>query len=166
MRHRPFIAATLAVSGLAAFGGVAHADRDYHTYKAPLQAIGDEPLRSGFVNNIHMEGPVAYAKEYYDIKGATPNATYYAVIELYFASPDCSANGPIETEATALDGFDGILSAALETNAAGNAHGSSILFSPTDVMGLTGIEHGVNWVIYDGDGNPAFESGCSPDYLD
>lgn len=168
MRHRPFIAAALAVSGLASIGGVVHADRDYHTYHAPLHAIDDAPLRSGFVNNIHMEGPVAYAKEYYDLKGAEPNSTYFAVIELYFNTPDCSGFGPLEDGPGNVDadGFPGILSAALETNVAGNAHGSSILFSPEIVAGLTGFTHGVNWVIYDAEGTPVYESGCSADYLD
>jgi hypothetical protein len=165
MRHRPFIAAALAIGGLATIGGVVHADRDYRTYHAPLQPIDDAPLRSGFVNNIHMEGPVAYAKEYYDIKGAEPDSTYYAVIELYFGTPDCSANGPIEPPGPD-DGFPGILSAVLETNKAGNAHAASILFSPADVEGLTDNTHGVNWVIYDDSRTAVYESGCSEDYLD
>ena len=136
------------------------ADADYHTYHAPLTPIGDEPLKIGFVNNIHAEGPTVYAMEYYHLVQARPNTTYTAVIYLHFGDPTCA--GP------ALDfGFlGGIPSAVMTTNAAGNAHGASPKFTPEDVAGLRGVEHGVNWVIVDESLTPVFESGCSPDYLD
>jgi hypothetical protein len=162
-RRRPTTGA--AVVGLTALATIglstgASADQAYHTYHAPLTAVGADPLHKGFVNNIHANGPTVYAMEYYHLVGAAPSTTYTAVIYLYPFAPDCSG--------TPLDfGFlGGIPSAEIRTNRAGNGHGASPKFTPEDVAGLRGAEHGVNWVIVDEDLQPAFESGCSADFLD
>ena len=154
-------AAALASVGLSS---PAAADADYHTYHAPLTAIGDEPLGKGFVNNIHTDGPTVYAMEYYHLVHASPNTTYHAVIYLYPFDPDC-AGAPLDF------GFlGGIPSAEITTNRAGNGHGASQKFTPEDVESLRGAEHGVNWVFFvERQGHvfdAVYESGCSVDYLD
>lgn len=159
-------AAAVGLAALVTLGvsSTATADADYHTYHAPLTAIGDEPLGKGFVNNIHANGPTVYAMEYYHLVHASPNSTYHAVIYLHPFDTDCSD--------PALDfGFlGGIPSAVITTNRAGNGHGASPKFTPEDVAGLRGAEHGVNWVFFverePGVWEPAYESGCSVDYLD
>lgn len=159
-RRRIGALVALAATAAAVPAASVSADATYHTYHAPLTVIGDEPLKTGFVNNIHAEGPKVYAMEYYHLVQARPNTTYTAVIYLHPGDPTCT--GP------ALDfGFlGGILSAEITTNAAGNGHGASPKFTPEDVAPLRGVEHGVNWVIVDESLTPVFESGCSPDFLD
>lgn len=158
--------ASIGVLALASVGlsSPAAADADYHTYHAPLTAIGDEPLGKGFVNNIHANGPTVYAMEYYQLVHASPDTTYHAVIYLYPFDPGCTG-APLDF------GFlGGIPSAEITTNRAGNGHGASPKFTPEDVAGLRGAEHGVNWVFFveqdPGVFEAAFESGCSVDYLD
>ena len=165
-RRRPRLlaraAASVGATAVLVAGSAlpASADSDYHTYHAPLHAIGDEPLKTGFVNNIHANGPKVYAMEYYHLVQARPNTSYTAVIYLHPFSPDCS--GP----AADFGFLGGILSAEITTNRAGNGHGASPKFTPEDVEGLRGAEHGVNWVIVDEQHEPVFESGCSVDFLD
>ncbi len=54
----------------------ASADAVYHSEHMQLQAVGGAPLRSGFVENIHPNGPNDYARERYVLNGAAASASY------------------------------------------------------------------------------------------
>lgn len=156
-------AAAVVLTAAATFGAAqtVSADAVYHTYTESLAPVADHPGRASVVN-IHPNGPVVFAMEKYQIARAEPEATYHVVIYLHPFSPDCSQ--------PAVDfGFlGGIPSADVVTNPAGNGHGASVKFSPAEIaaFGLNDAEHGVRWVIYDADLEPAFESECSVDVFD
>lgn len=161
-RRRTLIGAlvTGAVATTVVPAASVSADAAYHTEHAPLRAIGDEPLKSGFVNNIHAQGPTVYAMEYYQLVQARPNATYMAVIYLHPGDPTCTV------PAIDLGFLGGIPSSQITTNAAGNGHAASMKFTPDDVAPLRGAEYGVRWVIVDEEQNPVFETDCGLDVLD
>jgi hypothetical protein len=149
------IAAGAAFLGLAllATASVATADQVYRTEHLPLSPVGDAPLKSGFVNNIHPNGPQVYAKEVYSLKGAEPNAEYTVMLHGYLGSTACEGTADLE-----------IPTAVLTTNVAGNGK-ASIKFTPDDVEELRGLTIGVRWTVNDANG-PAYETACTTVVLD
>jgi hypothetical protein len=95
---------------LAAFVPVpaAFADAVSHSTHAPLSSEGGAPLRSGFVEIIHMDGPINFAHDNYVLNGASPNATYTVTLHISTASdPTCSTPfvvAPVATLATSGSG--------------------------------------------------------------
>jgi hypothetical protein len=84
------------------------ADAVYHTEQLELAPVAGA-AGSGFVVNIHPNGPVVFASERYALRGAEPNASY--TIWLI-----------VDALALACD-FDGLaipMKADLQTNAVGN----------------------------------------------
>jgi hypothetical protein len=47
-------------------------DAVYHSQHIALRPVGSAPLRSGFVENIHTNGPTVYAMQRYALVGAVP----------------------------------------------------------------------------------------------
>lgn len=133
--------------------GSATADQVYHTEHLPLSPVADAPLKSGFVNNIHPNGPQLYAKEVYALKGAEPNTEYTVVLHGYLDSTACEGEADLE-----------IPTAAFTTNVAGNGKGS-VKFTPEDVAGIRGLTIGVRWTVEDASG-PAYETACTTVVLD
>ena len=127
------------------------ADRTYHTEHISLHAIGDAPLRSGSVTNIHSDGPKVYAQERYALNGALASHEYSIALTVYPFDVTCGG--------AAVEFF----SVPISTNAAGNGHGSARI-APADVAGLAG-SHGVNWIVLDGE-TPVYETGCQVAILD
>ena len=84
MRRRPLahVAVGVAVSAAAVLvvSAPAAADAVYHSEQIPLHAVTEAPLRSGFVENIHADGPNVFAHELYVVNGATPNTTFQVSI--------------------------------------------------------------------------------------
>ena len=70
--------------------GPAAADRVYHSGHYDLAALDAAPLRNGFVENIHANGPTVYAHEQYVLNGATPNTTYQVVLMVFPGDTTCS----------------------------------------------------------------------------
>jgi hypothetical protein len=66
-------ASTLLATGLT--GASAWGDAVYRSRHIALRPVGSAPLRSGFVENIHANGPTVYAMERYALVGAAPAAT-------------------------------------------------------------------------------------------
>ena len=66
----------------------ASADQAFHTQRIPLSAVGDAPLKSGAVIDIHTQGPTIYAQERYVLVGAEAGTTYQ---ELRGVSMECDA---------------------------------------------------------------------------
>jgi hypothetical protein len=72
MRRLLLVAAALSVLLLP---GTAAGDAVYHSHHVALHPVGGAPLRSGFVENIHPNGPQVYAHEVYVLNGAQPDTT-------------------------------------------------------------------------------------------
>src|SRR5918995_4504060 len=82
------LTATLLLALMLAPG--AAADRVYHSEHVALQPVGGAPLRSGFVENIHANGPRVFAHEIYVLDGAAPNASYEVHLLAYLFDPTCT----------------------------------------------------------------------------
>ncbi len=149
---RATLAAILPVLALLAFAPAATADRFYHSQHIALQPVGDAPLRSGFVENIHANGPNVYGHEIYHVSGAVPNTTYQVTLLLYPFDPSCST-APVPVPTTEL-----------RTNGAGNGNANAF-FRPSDVPAeLRNATHGIRWTVTSANG--AYETACSAVSLD
>jgi hypothetical protein len=111
MRSRRRILVLAAVSAaFFALATTALADQAFHTLKTPLSAVGDAPLQSGWIADIHANGPIIGAHEEYHLNGGSPNTTYQVVIQFYPGVTGCPGSAvPLPT-------------AQLTTNAAGNGN--------------------------------------------
>jgi len=156
MRRRPLarVAASVAVSAAAVLVMSAPAGADAVSPSAhiPLQAVADAPLRSGFVENIHANGPIVFAHEVYVVNGATQNTTFQVSIAVSLNDPTCIAS-PVSFQ-----------TATLTTNAAGNGK-AQIVFSPEDAAFLRNATHGAIWTLSAG-GVPAYQTDCTTIVLD
>ena len=133
--------------------GPALADSTYHSTHVLLHPTADTPGGSGFVQNAHANGPNVYAHEQYRLRHAVPGATYQVTLHVHVGDPTC-ANAA----------FD-LPTAALTTNAAGNAAGSAV-FTPEDAAGLPkNVPHGIVWTMSAGPGM-SYTSGCETVVLD
>ncbi len=142
-------AVTLLTIGMSS---AVSADRTYHTEHISLHAIGDAPLRSGSVTNIHANGPKVYAQERYLLNGALPNHEYSITLNVYLFDAPCDGDSVP------------FLSVPISTNAAGNGHSKAPTIPPEAVEGLEGA-HGANWIVFDGK-TPVYETGCQVVVLD
>ena len=82
---------SLVVFVLALTAIPALADGVYHSQHIALVPVGDSPLRSGFVENIHTNGPQIFALERYVLLGAAPSTEYQVTIQIY-GDPDATAS--------------------------------------------------------------------------
>jgi len=142
------LAATTALSGPAA-----HADQVYHSQHIALQAVGDEPLRSGFVENIHANGPNIFAHEVYVLNGAEPATTYQVTLNIFVGDPTCAGSAGVV-----------ISTAAITTNTAGNGRADAV-FTPSDAAALRHATHGVVWTVSYGS-VVEYSTGCQAVTLD
>ena len=154
----PAVLAAIFTVSLAAVtalpGPVARADQGYHSHHLALHPVGEEPLRSGFVENIHAEGPVLFAHEIYVLNGAEPATAYQVTLNIFPFNPTCA--GPAGLV---------LPTAAITTNAAGNGTGDAV-FHPSDVPpNLRHATHGVIWTVSDSSGTE-FSTGCQVVTLD
>lgn len=148
-------ALTLGLVAVAALGGpAARADRVYHSQHIALHAVDDQPLRSGFVENIHANGPTIFAHEIYVLNGAQPGTAYQVTLNIFALNPTCQGT------ATAV-----LPTALITTNAAGNGRGDAV-FRPSDVPTvLRNATHGIIWTLSDSSG-VAYSTGCQVVTLD
>ena len=105
LRRRWLIAGIAVLAGVMGFATSATANRTYHTLTAQLSPINGQPLQSGWVHDIHMNGNVNGAHEEYHVAGAIPNTTFQVQI-LFFLGAGCvnSAGAPIDTAVLTTDG--------------------------------------------------------------
>lgn len=148
------VALTLGlVAAIALPGPAARADNVYHSAHIALHPVTGEPLRSGFVENIHANGPTIFAHEIYVLNGAEPGTTYQVTLEIFVRDTAC-VSAPVL-----------VPSAVITTNAAGNGRGDAV-FRPSDVPPeLRNATHGVIWTVSDSAGIE-FSSGCEAVTLD
>jgi hypothetical protein len=132
--------------------GPASADSVYHSSHYNLTAVNEAPLRSGFVENIHANGPDIYAHEQYVLNGAAPNTTYDVGLMIFPGDTTCSST-PMS-----------ISTATIQTNAAGNGVASHV-FTPADADGLRGMTVGGIWTISSGS-TADYQTGCETIVLD
>jgi hypothetical protein len=129
------------------------ADAVYHSAHVALSPVGASPLRSGFVENIHPNGPNVFAHEQYVLNGAVPNTAYTVTIHIAsLADTTCAAP------------FLDLDTATLTTNAAGNGSATKV-FTPADVGGLANSTVHVYWTVSSG-GTAAYATSCQRITLD
>ena len=131
----------------------AGADDVYHSEHLALQPVGSAPLRTGFVENTHANGPSIYAQEIYVLNGATPSTDYEVHLVAYAFDPGCEG---------APTDFG---SAPLTTNRAGNGRAKRV-FRPDDVPAvLRDATHGIRWEVSTA-GKTVYETRCTAVTLD
>jgi hypothetical protein len=151
MRRALMIVLAAGVATVAA-AVAARADGTYHAHQYALAPVGGAPLRAGFVENIHANGPNVYAHELYVLNGARPDTTYQVVLRIFPGDPSCSSSPLVLPTAT------------LSTNAAGNGIASHV-FTPADADGLRGLTVGGMWMVLNG-ATVDYASGCETVQLD
>ena len=145
------LAAGLVTAWFATLAGAAPSPAQHF----PLVPVGDEPLKEGFVEVIHPDGPEVYARHVYQVNGAGINQSYEVVISIWTLSLACS------------DAPEFVLPVAVVvTNASGNGH-ADVVHAPEllAALGLRGLTIGGNVTLYHG-GAPAYTTGCKVIQLD
>ena len=136
-------------------GPAAYADQAYHSQHYDLASIGRAPLQSGFVENIHADGPTVFAHELYVLNGATPNSSYQVMLSIWVSNLACSGSPALT-----------IHPADLQTNTSGNGEADHV-FTPQNVeqAGLLGHTVSATWLLSTG-GSPSYQTGCEVVILD
>lgn len=150
------LAAASALLGATVPASTASADAVFHSARYELHAVDSAPLSSGFVIDIHANGPQVYAQERYQLMGALPSTTYQVTLLAY---TDLGCTGvPLSIPETTMT-----------TDARGNTHGS-VTFTPADVAAFrnpTGTAtYGLAWVIGPQGQSAAYTTGCQVVSLD
>lgn len=154
MGRVPFACSLLAaVAALLIAATSAGADASYHSSHIALSPLGGAPLKSGFVQNIHTNGPSIYAHEIYQLSGAKPSTSYQVVLSIWTANTSCSG-------APALQ----LPTAVLTTNGVGNGV-ADVFFTPADADGLRGQTVGGMWTLWNGQ-TAAYTTHCEVITLD
>jgi hypothetical protein len=131
------------------------ADAVFHSTHAPLSPVGGAPLRSGFVQINHMNGPVNFAHDNYALNGASPNASYTVTLNISTAS-DATCGSPFVSAPVAT----------LDTNGSGNGEVDAV-FPPAliDALGIRNSTVHVYFTMGTGAG-VAYTTACLTAQLD
>jgi hypothetical protein len=127
-------------------------DQVYHSEHLALTPVGNAPLHSGYVENIHPNGPVVFAHEIYVLNGAEPETTYQVTLLIY--SDSTCASGTL---------LAAIPTAQISTNRHGNGV-SDFFIAPDAIGGLHGATVGVNWTVTSA--TSSYETRCTTVTLD
>jgi hypothetical protein len=131
----------------------ASADSAYHTGHIAFSPIGEAPLSSGFVQNIHANGPNVYAHEIYQLNHAEPSTAYAVVLSIWTSNTSCSGAPTLQ-----------LATAELVTNRAGNGR-TDVVFTPAAAGGLRGLTVSASWTIWKGT-TATYATGCEVVSLD
>ncbi len=162
MRKPSILMVALLVLVLALSAQTAFADQVYHSAHIDLMSVGGAPLRSGFVENIHVSNlpatalhqPKIYAHEVYVVNGAMPNSTFNVELHIFTSGASCTGT-PLT-----------LTTAELKTNVAGNGKAQAF-FSPADADGLRGMTVHAMWTLTKaGASRPSYDTGCETIHLD
>ena len=150
------VAALLVTVMLMVMVSIAAADGVYHSEHIAFNPVGDQPLKSGFVENIHTNGPQLYAVERYVLNGASPNTEFYIRPLVYLANAGCT---------------DGLIPFPVENSISTNHVGNGttlVTLPPEAAAGLAGLTINVRWQLLVGapDGPVAYETDCAVITLD
>ncbi len=152
MRRTLLIAVAIMVAAALSSTGAA-ADATYHSAHILLLPDAGTQGGTGVVENAHANGPNVYAHEQYQLRHAAPGTSFQVALHVYVGDPACGG------AAIALP------TAALRTNAAGNAAGSAV-FTPADAAGLPkAVPHGIVWTMT-AESGVGYTSGCETVVLD
>jgi len=152
MRRTVTTVAILAFVGVA-LASPAGADAVYHSEHIGLTPVGDAALHTGFVENIHANGPTVFALERYVLVGATPRTQFDVALNLWVGDPTCSGL-PMASLPTA----------SFWTNGVGNGVGM-VALPPSAAEGLHGATLGIVWTISTGQ-EVAYRTACTEVVLD
>jgi hypothetical protein len=133
----------------------AFADAVFHSTHAELSPVGGAPLRSGFVEIIHIDGPINAAHDNYVLNGASPNASYTVTLHISTdADATCSAPFVVAPVAT------------LDTNGSGNGKVDAV-FPPAliDALGIHNSTVHVYFTLGAG-GGVSYTTSCLTSQLD
>ena len=121
----------------------------------PLVPVAGEPLESGFVENIHPEGPQVYARHIYVLNGARSNESYDAFISIWTTNVACTGAPTFVLPV-----------AVLQTNGTGNGR-ADVVHTPEqlDELGIRGLTIGGE-VTFRRGGSLAYTTGCHVVELD
>jgi hypothetical protein len=145
----------LALGAVAGLSAALAAAAPFPAQHFQLTPVGGEPLRRGFVEVIHPEGPNVYARHVYQVNGARSNASYDVVISIWTASLDCAAAATFVLPV-----------ASFTTNGAGNGH-ADVVHDPEllAALGLRGLTIGGEVTLLR-DGSASYTTGCRAVELD
>jgi hypothetical protein len=121
----------------------------------PLLPAAGEPLRDGFVEVIHPEGPEVYARHVYQVNGARSFEAYDVVISIWTTSLACDGQPAFVLPVAVLD-----------TNVSGNGR-ADVVHDPEllAALGIRGLTIGGEVTLLRA-GSPAYSTGCRPVELD
>ena len=152
MRAPALVAAATALVAMLILVPSAGADQAFHTQRIALSPVGNAPLRTGFVVDIHANGPQVNSLERYVLNGAAPDTAYHVQL-LVFGNPSCTG------------GFVVVPTASFVTNTSGNGQGS-FTFVPSDIPpNLHGTTIFIVWQVLTG-GSVAYHTTCIPVAID
>ena len=146
--RRGSVACVVALAALV-FASSAAADQFFHTAHADLMPIGNAPLRSGFVNDIHTQGVTIGAEERYVLNGALPNTTYSVALWIYPRGSGSCAGTPLRIFTTET----------ITTNAAGNGEAGHTFFAAANPPPPNPVPTPIKWVV-SLNGVPQYETEC------
>jgi hypothetical protein len=149
---RFLLAFVLAAAVLGLLAAPALADRAYHSQHITLMSADGAPLKAGFVENIHVNGPEVFALERYVLVGAMPLTQYQARIQIYL-DPEMDQH------------FGALPTASFATNGVGNGVGHFTL----PPSGVPPAFHGVTlYLVWElcVDSEVVYESSLSTVILD
>jgi hypothetical protein len=153
MFRRLVLAVASGLLVVAVTASPALADRTYHSTHIALTPVGDAPLRTGFVENIHANGPNVFAHENYLVNGAIPNTDFHVEISVWVGNTACTGDPSFTME-----------TATLSTNGAGNGHANHV-FSPEDASGVRNTTDGATWTLST-NGGAVYTSACETISID
>ena len=147
--RQALVTVALTAAAVPLLASTAAADQYFHTSHAELIPIGDAPLQSGFVNDIHVQGPQIGAEERYQLNGALPDTTYTVELHIYVGDPTCSTT------------YRRRVTTTFTTNDAGNGEAGFTFFAANPVPPPKPNPSGIIWVISSG-GVPQYQTDCIP----
>jgi hypothetical protein len=142
----------LSLSVLLAAAAPSAADSVYPSQHIALMPVDGAPLASGFIQNIHANGPQVFAQERYVLVGAAPDTQYQATIQIY--------GDPGATVWMAA-----MPTVAFTTNGAGNGVGRFTLAPSGVPEAFHGMTLYLVWELTTG-GAVAYQTPLSPVVLD
>jgi hypothetical protein len=153
LRRRAF--AVLAVGVVAASSATPAAAAPSPAQHFAHVPLADEPLRQGFVEVIHPNGPQVYAHQVYQLNGAKTNQSYDVVISIWTSNLECAGSPDFVLPAAVVD-----------TNSSGNGE-ADVMLAPEllDALGLRGLAIGGSVTRFHA-GSPAYTTGCRTIQLD
>jgi hypothetical protein len=149
VRRHGIALVALVLGMLPLVASTAAADQYFQTSHAELTPIGSAPLQSGFVNDIHANGPTIVAQERYVLNGAMPDTTYSVELHLSFADPTCTVVNAVRPTTT------------FTTNGAGNGEAGFTFYQANPPPPPAPRQVYIRWIVSSG-GVPQYQTDCVP----